>query len=287
MPKVSRPQVKVAGGGSAHIRTSEMMPWSFPWLRRKVTTYAFGTILCGALIITFAAWMGGGLGKFGQRMDAGFTVILHSMGMTVDVVEVEGVDPAARERLLAAADLQVGKSMLSADPWEIKRRIEQLPTVGSVTVRRLWPSKVVITAEARRPMAMWRKDGQWAVIDQRGHAFAAASTEDYSRLPKVEGEGAPEATGALLAMLSDYPDLAARVESARRVGGRRWDVKFREGFLAVLPEDARLNEALSALNLLNAHQRVLEQPITRIDCRYEKWCAMVPAPGAPPVPGGA
>ena len=56
-----------------------------------------------------------------------------------------------------------------------------------------------------------------------------------------------EAAATLVTAMADYPDLAQRMETAYRMGGRRWDVKFRAGAEVALPEDARLVEALGAL----------------------------------------
>jgi cell division protein FtsQ len=282
MSKVRKPSGG-AGGAAAH---AGMMPYSGPWLRQKVTTYAFGTVICGALMVTFAAWMGGGLGAFGKKMDAGFTVILHSVGLTVEKIDVEGVDENLRDKVLQEAKLSAGQSMLSADPWMIRQRLEKMAVVGKVSVHRLWPNQVVIVAEAREPMALWRKDGQWSVIDQSGQAFAAAGPEQYLHLPKLDGEKAPEAAAHFISALSDFPELAARLESARRIGERRWDVRFKGGVELALPEDDHMKEALASVNLLNVQSRMLELAVTHIDARDPTHLALRPTPGGPSAANG-
>lgn len=281
MSKVRRPQ----GGGSAGAAHAGHMPYSVSWMREKVTTYAFGTVICGALMVTLAAWMGGGLGTFGKRMDAGFTVIMHSVGLTVEKIDVEGVDEKLRDKVLAQAQLEPGLSMFSADPWMIRQRLEQMPAVGKVTVHRLWPNQVVISAEARQPIALWRKDGQWSVIDQRGQAFAAGDPGQYLHLPRLEGEDAPQAAAHFISVMSEFPELSAKLEWARRVGARRWDVRFKGGADLALPEDDRMQAALASVNILNAQNRVLDLPITRIDARNPTHVALRPAPGGPSVGG--
>jgi cell division protein FtsQ len=82
--------------------------------------------------------------------------------------------------------------------------------------------------------------------------------------------------------MADFPDLASRMETAHRIGGRRWDVKFRSGGEVALPEDARLVEALGALNMMQARNRVLDLPVTRIDARHLERFALSPLAGAPP-----
>ncbi len=86
--------------------------------------------------------------------------------------------------------------------------------------------------------------------------------------------------------MQEYPDLSARMETAYRVGGRRWDVKFRNGAAVAFPEDVKLAEAMGALNLMQARSRVLDLPVNRIDARHPDSFALQPTPGAPSA-GGA
>jgi len=283
MSKVRKPQSGGHSGGGGGASYAAQMPYSAPWIRQKVTTYAFGTVICGALMVTFAAWMGGGLGSFGKKMDNGFTVILHSVGLTVEKIEVDGVDEKIKDKVLHEAQLTAGQSMLSADPYMIRQRLEKMAVVGKVSVHRLWPNEIVIVAETREPMALWRKDGQWSVIDQSGQAFAAAGPDQYLHLPKLDGEKAPEAAAHFITVLSDFPELAARLENARRIGERRWDIRFKGGVELSLPEDDHMKEALASVNLLNVQSRVLELAVTHIDARDPTHLALRPTPGGPSV----
>lgn len=269
------------------------IPYSVAWFRQQFATYAFGTIVCGAMMVTAAAWMGGSLGAFGQRLGAGFNVLMQHAGLSVEKLVVVGLEPTVEARAIELAGVRVGDNMFGADPYAIRRRVETLESVAGVSVHRLWPDQVTIVADAREPIALWRMDGEWRVIDQKGRAFANVNPDDFLHLPRVEGRDAAEATASLLATMSDYPDLRVRVESARRVSGRRWDVKFDNGPEVALPDDARMGEALAALNLLNAQHRVLDLPVSRVDARHPERFALRPAPGLPaasltgPAIGGA
>jgi cell division protein FtsQ len=267
----------------------EKMPYSVAWFREKTATYALGTIVCCAAMVTAAAWMGGSLGAFGQRMDNGFTVIMRSAGLAVKDVRVLGLDPVVQERALKLAAVRVGESMLSADPYAIKKRVETLEAVDKVKVLRMWPDQITIVADPRQPIALWENKGEWRVIDQRGRTFAEVDPKDFVQLPHIKGPEAASAAAGLLTLMADYPDLSIRMSSATRVGGRRWDVSFRGGADVALPEDDRLKEALGALNLLQARNRLLDLPVTHIDARHPERFALRPMPGAPsdPLTGGA
>ncbi len=312
MPKVKRPQIagpayddeledRPAPKRAVSNRRARDIPYSVAWFRDRFATYALGTIICGAVMVTAAAWMGGTLGAFGQRMNNGFNVIAGWAGISVKDVKVcaraeddqhsrtcHAPDAALTHKIMAAADVQGGASILSADPYAIRDRVEKLD-VGAVSVQRLWPDRVRIDVEQRKPIALSQEDGEggaWRVVDQSGRAFAEADLAKYGRLPRVVGKDASKAAGALVAAMEPYPNLAERMDVAYRISGRRWDIKFKGRTDVVsFPVDARLGEQLEALNLMQAQNRVLDLPATHIDARHPKYIALRPLPGAAPPPG--
>jgi hypothetical protein len=79
----------------------------------------------------------------------------------------------------------------------------------------------------------------------------------------------PVSIAMLVTAMKEFPNLSTRMEMAYRIGGRRWDVKFKgRTDVVAFPEDARLLEQLEALNLMQAQNRVLDLPATRIDARH-------------------
>jgi cell division protein FtsQ len=295
MPKVNRPRIKGPDydddyeddrpAGPA-VRARDI-PYSVAWFRDRIATYALGTIICGAAMLTLAAWMGGSLGVFGKNFGNGIDVIFRSAGLSIKKINVVGLDPLVEEKAREVAGVHVGGNILTADPYSIKQRVEKLEAVSGVKVHRFWPDQITIIADPREPIALWQGEGdEWRVIDQRGRTFAEADPQKYLHLPRIVGHDAASSVATLVTAMAEYPDLAARMETAYRVGGRRWDVKFRDGADVVFPEDAKLVEALGALNLMQARSRVLDLPVTRIDARHPERFALRPTPGAP-ASGGA
>jgi len=311
MPKVKRPQIAgpaydddrdhVPPRSPGPSRRARDVPYSVAWFRDRFATYALGTIICGAMMLTAAAWMGGSLGAFGNRMNNGFNVIAGWMGISLKDVKVcakpedetsracSDLDPALAAKVMQAVEVRPGASLLAADPHAIRDRIEKLD-IGPVSVQRLWPDRIRIEVEQRKPIALSQEEegGAWRVVDQSGRAFAEADMGKYASLPRVVGKDAAMAAGALVAAMAQFPDLAARMETAYRIGGRRWDVKFRgRTDVVAFPVDARLPEQLEALNLMQAQNRVLDLPATHIDARHPKYIALRPLPGVQtaPLPG--
>lgn len=297
MPKVNRPRIKgpdyddddddyddVRPARSVRARD---IPYSVAWFRDRIATYALGTIICGAAMLTLAAWMGGSLGVFGRNFSNGVDVIFQSAGLSIKKINVVGLDPLVEEKAREVAGVHVGGNILTADPYAIKQRVEKLEAVSGVKVHRFWPDQITIIADPREPIALWQGEGkEWRVIDQRGRTFAEADPQKYLHLPRIVGQDAAASAATLVTAMGDFPDLSARMETAYRVGGRRWDVKFRDGANVALPEDAKLSDALGALNLMQARNRVLDLPVTRIDARHPERFALRPTPGGPST-GGA
>jgi cell division protein FtsQ len=301
MPKVRRPQIagptyddrdeapppRAASHAPAYGsgRRARDVPYSVAWFRDRIATYALGTIICGALMLTIAAWMGGQLGAFGQRMNNGFNVIAGWAGMAVQKVTVsDGLEPAVEARVLEAAQVAPGHNILMADPYAIRDRIEKLD-VGAVSVQRLWPDRIDIHVDQREAVALWQEHengGAWRVVDQSGRAFAEADMTRYGDLPHVVGQNAAQAAVGLVSAMKAFPGLAERFEVAYRIGDRRWDVKFAgRADVVVLPADENLVSALECVNLQHAQTGLLDLPATRIDARNGCTLAIQPIPGAP------
>lgn len=299
MPKVKRPRIagpaydnerdEAPAAPRAAVRARDI-PYSVAWFRDRIATYALGTIICGAAMLTIAAWMGGTLGAFGQRMNSGFNVIAGWTGLAVKDVHVNReVDTLLAEKIRETSQVRAGDNMLGADPYSIRDRIEKMD-VGPVSVQRLWPDRIDIHVDQRKAIALWQDDGgAWRVVDQSGRAFAQADLTKYSGLPHVVGPDAGEAAAALVAAVAEFPNLAERLDTAYRVGGRRWDIKFKgRADVVVFPADAQLMKALECLNLEHAQTGLLDLPILKIDART-CLLAIQPMPGAPEAtpPGGA
>jgi cell division protein FtsQ len=293
MPKVTKPKIRTSerqaptpalrnhASSAASYDRNERAAARASALRDKASTYAFGTVVCGAAMVAMAAWMGGSLGGFGESIGSGFNVISRAFGVSVDKIVIVGLDPEIEEKARVAARIDSGDSMFAADPYAIQRRIEALDAVAGVSVHRFWPDQVTIIAETRSPLALWEKDGEWRVIDNNGRTFAKVDPEDFMTLPRVSGEGADQAAAGLLAVVADYPAISDRLETAYRVAGRRWDMRFKGGVSVSLPEDAGIKPAMQALNLLETRNRLLELPLVQIDARHPDRFALRPAAGAP------
>ncbi len=131
-----------------------------------------------------------------------FTPIFH-----VQEVYCEGNDRISQEEIIAAAEVQMGKNILSERLSEIKKRVAEVPMVEEVKVRRVFPNKIKIWIRERIPAAYIYTDGQAVMIDVEGKVLEIIDDERVGQLlaaykpvkiekeeKKEEQETKPEAT---------------------------------------------------------------------------------------------
>lgn len=191
-------------------------------------------------------------------------------GLTVRDVLVEGRRRTPPEALREQLEIEVGMPLLALDTAAIKERLEELPWVDEASVARMLPDGVHIRLLERQPLALWQHDGRFDVIDRAGAVIESALNvrpEAYRNLRVVVGEGAPESSAQLFALLSAEPDLSRRVVAATRVGDRRWNVHLDNRIEVWLPEQ----DVLGAWRLLARKARedaLLERAVTVVDLRF-------------------
>lgn len=193
----------------------------------------------GALVLLAVAVLGAGAYEgapaFQPRVLA--AGISHALGLELAEITVAGrghTEPAA---LAEALEVRRGTPMLVVDLEAMRARIEALPWVRSAAVTRRLPDGLHVRVVERTPVARWTDKGATHLIDADGTAFAPSDASAFGRLPRIEGEGARKAAASLAGLLADAPALAEKVESARRHGDRRWDIRLTNGLVVMLPDD--------------------------------------------------
>jgi cell division protein FtsQ len=224
-----------------------------PYLGAKGVVLLFaGTIAAGVVI-----------GGHGRDVVAAATAW---SGLGIDAVRITG---QSRTQEVAILDkLQIGQfpSLLTFDLDAAKARIETLPWVADVTLRKIYPRDLNIVIRERQPFALWQDGDQVQVIDETGHPIADASDDAYAGLPMVVGEGAGARVGEFTALMAAAPSIAAHVRAGVLVGGRRWTVVMDTGVELMLPETDPTT-ALATVVQLDASSALLSRAIAAVDLR--------------------
>ncbi len=160
------------------------------------------------------------------------------LGLGLDQLEITGHRRSNDADILDAVDLMHVRSFLTFSASAIQARIERLPWVSTATIERRLPNQVRIHITERAPFAIWRQGTRDTLIDRSGRSLQTIGRTANLDLPIVEGEHASDDATRMVELVQRYPDIAARLEKAERIAGRRWRLVLRDGPTIDLPADA-------------------------------------------------
>jgi len=188
------------------------------------------------------------------------------LGFTVEDVLVIGRNQTTRDDLLKAVRLARGAPIMAFELAAAQKRIEELDWVRTASVERMLPDTILLSVVERMPLALWQDKGRFQLIDRDGEVILREGLGRFSDLLVVVGEDAPEHASKLLDILQTQPQLMDQVESAFRVGGRRWNVRLKGGIDVRLPAEAAA-AAWTRLAEYEARHGVLTRDVRVLDLR--------------------
>jgi cell division protein FtsQ len=200
-------------------------------------------------------------------------------GFAIRNVLVQGRVNSDTDVLRGLINVTPGDPILAFDPNSARESLERISWVKTARVERRLPDTVFIRLTERKPLALWQNQGKLRLIDEDGVTLTDAGLQKFSSLPLVVGEGAPAHASEFLRLLAADQALAAKVEAATWVGGRRWDMTLKGGITVQLPPvDAGV--ALRRLTTAQAEEALLDKDITVIDLREPDRMTVRTRPGA-------
>lgn len=236
--------------------------WVKPAAKITAVAVVIGGVGVGGLIAWQHATPSNGLSAIHERIVAASA----AFGLTVQDVLVEGRAETARDQILSALAVARGTPLLTVDPEAARARIEALPWVKTAVVERHLPDTLFVRLTERKPLALWQKDGQLALVDADGHVLTRDDLSRFRDLPIVIGDDAPQAARSILSVLAAEPDLYQRIEALTYVGARRWDVRLAGGIQIQLPETDP-GRAWARLADTDRREQLLARDISVVDLR--------------------
>jgi cell division protein FtsQ len=255
--------------------------WRLIWKRQRQMfrqAVAGTALVCALLLAGLAAQSLGEGANLRERLgDAA-----ARFGLRVREVRVIGQQKTPTELLRAALGVRVGDGILGFSVDDARRRLERIDWVKSATVERRLPGLVVVQLVERRPFAVWQLDGRFSLVDRDGNIVTDSDVATFAdQVPLIVGPGAPQAAAALMDMLEKQPEILSRLVAAVRVGGRRWNLRMKNGADVLLPEGAEA-QALARLAQLQAEHALLDRPLQAVDMRLPDRLVIRPAANAIP-----
>jgi cell division protein FtsQ len=246
---------------------------------RRLARYAFlGRLACKRgfglfLTIAFLGFVGGAgavrggqydrfVAEFGTLQDLG----ARAVGLSLEGVTIVGAKELPEDEILAASGITTRDSLPFLDVAAVRARIKEIPMVRDVSVRKLYPSRLLVEVQERAPYALWQVNGNVQVISADGMAIDQLADERQSRLPFVVGEDANLRVPEFLKILENAGDLRDQVRAGVLVSARRWNIKLASGLEVKLPEH-QPEAAFAAFAKLSREMRILDKDLISVDLR--------------------
>lgn len=208
----------------------------------------------------------GGYAEFVARNGAPRDVIARALGFAIEAVTITGQSELREAEVLAASGVGPANSLPFLDAELVRKRLMDMPLVESARVLKLYPDRLVIALEERRPFALWQRDGRLSVVAADGKVVDELRDDRFLGLPFVVGEGAEQRLAEYVRLLDAAGDLKSRVKAGVLVAGRRWTLNMTNGVAVKLPEQDP-EGALATLQRLQREARILDKDILSVDLR--------------------
>lgn len=195
-------------------------------------------------------------------------------GLSIERVAITGeFRQVQREQLAEVVEPFLQDGFALVDLSEIQQRLEAVPWIYQVSVKRQWPDQLIIDVTEQTVIARWDKQG---FINHRGEFFAGTERVFIEGLPLLQGpvDKASE-------MMADYRDLGELLRQQGLVLSRlsmdergNWSAVLNNGVTIVLGSD-QVMEKIQRFVL--TYQRVLAEKfeqVKRVDMRYSNGLAV-------------
>ncbi len=241
----------------------------FAFIGRAARKRGFGLFLLIAFLgsVGAAGAVRGGqyerfVAEFGTLQDLG----ARAIGFSLEGVTIVGAKELSEDEILTASGITTRDSLPFLDAAAVRSRIKEIPMVRDVSVRKLYPSRLLVEIQERSPYALWQVNGIVQVISADGMAIDQLASEHQARLPFVVGEDANLHVPEFLKLLDSAGELRDQVRAGVLVSGRRWNVKLVSGLEVKLPELAP-EAAFAAFAKMSREMRILDKDLISVDLR--------------------
>lgn len=233
------------------------------WMRRITLIL----VICWGGAIWWA-WRADVIQQSLQHMANGFYAFTATKGLAVEHVYLDGRKQTPQDMVNKALGIEFGHPILSLSLDELRESLEKLDWVEQAAVERQFPNTLYVTLLERRPIALWQHEGKLLLIDREGFVMEHDDISPYGHLPILAGSDAPEHAYEFIKLLSSEPDLFLRVSSARRIGKRRWNIRFYNGIEVMLPEE-NPTATWHILADMQKQNTVLDKDVISVDMRLQ------------------
>ena len=204
--------------------------------------------------------------------------VVSAAGFGIDEVTVTGHRFTTDTDIFDCLDLANVKTMATLEAKSVQARLLRLPWIATANISRVYPGRIDVAVTERTPFAVWLNGASAFLIDSTGRTLSPIGAADMPALPRIAGDGAPQAAPSLFQMIAHFPEIASRLQTAARITGRRWSLALTGGLTLELPSEGEAT-ALAGLGQDESGRQLLRLANTVIDLRSRTQIAISPAGG--------
>ena len=238
-------------------------------LQRMVHARFLGSALVVGLFsgsLLLGAVQGGAYRDFIEAQGTVPDILARTIGFDIKSVSIAGAQELTQAEILGIAGVRPRNSLLLLDAAALRARLKAIPLIKEASVSKLYPNRLMIEIEERKPFALWQKDGMVQLVAKDGTPIDDMHDARFEKLPLVVGDGANAQIASYVAILDAAGELRGRIRAGMYVSGRRWTLKMDNGIVIALPEE-NPGEAIARLAGLEHDGLVLEKDIVSLDLR--------------------
>ena len=117
------------------------------------------------------------------------SVYVHLLGdpfFRLREIEVEGCQKVAYETLISLTKIDGMPNLFTVSLGEVAKRLESHPWIDHIRVRKVFPNKILIQVEERKPIAILRLEELY-YVDTQGVIFSPVGERDEYNYPFLTG----------------------------------------------------------------------------------------------------
>lgn len=242
----------------------------------------FGVSIAVFIFIGWAgSWffMSGASSRLANYTENQILNVTANKGFRVQNILVEGRYFTDSDAVRAVINLEKNDPIFLLKPVHAQEMLEKLSWVKSAKVERRLPDTIYVGLTERTPMALWQRDQRLSLIDTEGQVLTDHKLERFKDYIVVVGDDVPARAPEFLKMLSGEPEILNKIEAAKSISGRRWDITLKSGAVVKLPE-TETALALSRLAKMQEEENIMDKNINVIDVRELSRITIRTKPGA-------
>ena len=238
-------------------RTTWRMTWRATWIVRWLAITVVLTALCWGALSSYAA-----------------------LDRPITTVKIEGMTNAAqRAEVQSIVDAHLGRGVLSTDVHAIGEGLRRLEWTRQVSVRRIWPDRIVVELSRATPIARWNRDrllgedGRTYPLDAQHVELAARSGGEMPALfgPEAESREVLER----YQVLRDTAAVAGLAVTSAGVDAQgEWSMVLDNRIPVQLGSTDMLVRARRVIDLYTRHLAAVGDTVASVDSRYSNGVAV-------------